>query len=65
MSGTFDIDYSKGMVNLYSTVEECARVSAMLTLNIINIVWYLLPDEITVKIQSPYEFNIRRLFNGN
>lgn len=64
MSGTFDIDYSKGMV-ISSTVEECARVSAMLTSNIINIVWYLLPDEITVKIQSPYESIIRRLFNGN
>ena len=63
MSGTFDIDYSKGMVNLYSAVDECARVSSMFAINTINILWYLLPDEITVKKISFFEASVHRLFN--
>ena len=60
---TFELDYSKGVPNLHLIINECALISAMLTLNILNILWCLLPDEIADKKITQQEIDIYRLLN--
>ena len=61
MSDAFTIEFSKGMENLFATSGECANLSMRLSLNVVNILWSLLPEDIVDKRSTPYEDSIYRV----
>lgn len=58
MSDAFTVEFSKGMENLFATSDECANLSMRLSLNVVNILWSLLPEDIVDKRNTPYEDSI-------